>query len=255
MAIYRDRFGSADGLTFIITGDFNIDSIAPLVTSYLGALPTTKVNQHYRDLGLRIASGKIELNLKAGTDDKSQAMMLFNGPANYSLKEINEFYAAVEIIKQRITHVLREQLSLTYNGTISGNMERAPYENYSISAAFPCAPENALQVIAALTKEIENLKRDGPRQDELDTVKQIWIKNREVEKQSNQFWSGGLQSAVLYDTDPASMLTYERRISTITVDQVRQAAVRYFDFNNVMQAILYPAESKTASAPTSALTH
>jgi hypothetical protein len=36
-------------------------------------------------------------------------------------------------------------------------------------------------------------------------------------------------------------LTYERRISTITVSEVQQAAVRYFDFNHLMQALLYPA--------------
>jgi zinc protease len=171
--------------------------------------------------------------------------MMFNGPTKYTVKNANYFYAAVDIIKQRIIHILREQLSLTYNGSISGVMERVPYDSYSISADLPCSPENTARVIEALKQEIESLKKDGPQQEELDRVKQIWLKERQIDKQTNQFWSSRLQDAVLYDTDPAIMLTYEDRINAITTEQVRDAARRYFSLDNVVEAVLFPAAKRT----------
>jgi zinc protease len=41
-------------------------------------------------------------------------------------------------------------------------------------------------------------------------------------------------------TDPGSILSYEQRLATITAQDVKDAANRYFDMNNYVQAVLYP---------------
>lgn len=40
--IYRDLFGGADDFTFLISGDYSIDVVLPLVNKYLGNLPNRK---------------------------------------------------------------------------------------------------------------------------------------------------------------------------------------------------------------------
>jgi zinc protease len=53
IAIYRQRFSSAKGLTFIFVGSFDVAAIKPLLATYLGSLPTPDIPLAYRDLGIR----------------------------------------------------------------------------------------------------------------------------------------------------------------------------------------------------------
>src|SRR5205085_1875945 len=38
---YKDRFSDASGFTFVFVGNFNADSIRPMIAKWLGALPST----------------------------------------------------------------------------------------------------------------------------------------------------------------------------------------------------------------------
>lgn len=40
--IYQDLFGSAENFTFIVTGDFSVDSVIPVINKYLGNLPVSR---------------------------------------------------------------------------------------------------------------------------------------------------------------------------------------------------------------------
>ena len=41
MKIYKERFANAGDFTFVFDGNFNVDSIKPLLEKYLGSLPST----------------------------------------------------------------------------------------------------------------------------------------------------------------------------------------------------------------------
>ena len=41
MAFYKDRFSDASDFTFVFVGSFDVDTMKPLVTQYLAALPAT----------------------------------------------------------------------------------------------------------------------------------------------------------------------------------------------------------------------
>ena len=241
-AIYQQRLTSAKGLTFIVVGSFKVDEIKPLIASYLASLPTTELPLAYRDLEIRPVTGVVKKSVVGGTEDKSQVSMIFSGPAEYSKAENMRFQALVEVMNIRLIEVLREKMQLIYGGSLSGAIDRVPYQNYRLALSLPCGPANVDKVIAAALAEIERIKQDGPSAEDLNKVKKNWITNNAIALRSNEHWLAYLQDATLYETDPADILTLDQRISTITTDEVKQAAQRYLNTNNYVQVVLYPVK-------------
>jgi zinc protease len=242
--IYRARFGSAKGWTFILVGSFGLEKIKPLIATYLASLPTTQIPLAYRDLQIRPVSGVVKQTVHSGSEAKSQVSLVFTGLTHYSKEENMRFQALIEVMNLRIIDVLREKLTLIYDGGMSGVIDRIPYQNYRLSLNAPCAPDNVDKVIAAVFAEIDKIKQDGPTKEEWDKVKLNWISNYHIALRTNEQWLSYVQEATLFNTDPADILTLEARIQAVTLDEIKQAAQRYLNTENYVQVVLYPADER-----------
>ncbi|HEX7644953.1 MAG TPA: insulinase family protein [Burkholderiaceae bacterium] len=240
-AIFQERFGSAYGLTFIFVGSFDVDKIKPLLETYLASLPAAPIPVKYRDLGVRPVAGVVKKDVRVGSEPKSSVSLTFTGPAKYSLAENTHFYMMIEAINIKIIDDIREKMSLIYGGGMSGALERAPYEHYQIGASLPCGPENVDKVIAAVFAEIDQMKQNGPPQADLDKVKRALLEQHNIDLHTNSYWENYLQDTTLYGTDPSNVLTFEKRVNDVTVDDLKEAARRYFNTANYVQAVQYPA--------------
>jgi zinc protease len=250
VAVYRARFSSAKGLTFVLVGDFDVAAIKTLVAAYLGTLPTPDLPLVYRDTGLRVAKGVVRKEIRAGLEPKSIVSLTFAGPATWSPAETLRMNALVEVMNLRINAVLREKLGLIYAGMLTGNVNRTPYEHYEINAQLPTGPEKVDQVVAALFAEIDSVRKDGPTQAELDKVKANWRQNTLRQQQENEYWLQNLEASLLDGTPPERLLTITDEIGKLTAADVRTAAQRYLDKDNYVQVVLLPeAAQKTAGGP------
>ncbi|MDL2357490.1 MAG: insulinase family protein [Pseudomonadota bacterium] len=240
VALYQQRFSSAKGLTFILVGSFELAAIRPLIATYLASLPTPELPIAAKDVGLRPVGGVVRKAVYSGSEAQSVVSINFSGPAVYSREEMLRFYALIDVMNIRITDVLREKLTLIYGGGMSGDFERVPYGNYTLGVALPTGPANVDKVIAATFAEIARIKEHGPSAADLEKVKQNWLQVHRKSMRENATWVAALQTSELYGTDPAFILTYEQRVAALTVDDLKQAAGRYFDLNNYVQLVLFP---------------
>ncbi|QYF93883.1 insulinase family protein [Massilia sp. PAMC28688] len=240
LAFYQERFGSARGMTFLMVGSFAVDSVKPLIATYLASLPTDPITRGYRDLGANPIKGVVKHEVRAGSEDKSVVSINFTGDAVYSEQEQMRMNAMLDVMNMRIVDVLREKLALIYGGGMNGAIGRIPTPHYRIGVNLPTSPASVDKVIAATFAEIERMKTQGPSAANLDKVKQNWLANHRNALRENGYWMSRLQSAVLLGTDPASMLSYEARVKALTVDDLKLAARRYFDMRNYVQVVLYP---------------
>jgi zinc protease len=248
LALYRQRFASARGMTFIVVGDFDMAAIKPLVAAYLGTLPTPDLPLAYRDVGLRIAKGVVKKEVQAGTEPKSIVSLTFSGPAAWSPAETLRMSALIEVMNLRVNAVLREKLGLIYAGQMGGALLRIPYEHYEISAQLPTGPDKVDPLVAALFAEIDSVKANGPTQAELDKVKANWRQNFMHWQHENNYWLSNLEASLLENTPPARLLTITDEVEKLTVADVQAAARRYFDKDNYVQVVLLPEPKlKTAS--------
>jgi zinc protease len=240
LEIYHDRFGNASGFTFCIVGSFDMEKMKGLVATYLGSLPSASAAAGMNDLGIRPVKGVVKKEVKRGTEEKSSVTLAFPGEAPWSSGAALRLQAMIEVLNIKLIETLREDLSGVYGAGMKGQLNKNPYSHYLITATFPCGPENVDKLINATLGEIKKIKDNGPTAADLGKVKETWIKQYREDLKDNSYWLARLLQTAEVGIEPGDILTGEQRINAITVDDIKQAANKYFDLNNYVQVVLNP---------------
>ncbi|HMG90395.1 MAG TPA: insulinase family protein [Chryseolinea sp.] len=238
--IYKERFGDANGFTFVLVGKFEMATIKPLIATYLGSLPSTQQKSSFKDVGLRPVKGVVKKEIKKGTEPKSYIRMFWNGEAPFSDAEQLKVQALTEVVNIKLIESLREELSGIYGGGMYGNLNKNPYNSYAFGVSLPCGPENVDKLIKATLSEIDKIKANGPTADDLNKVKETWRQQYEVNIKDNAFWARQLLQSVETGLNLGEVLSYEKRIAALTSKDVKDAALKYLDMKNYVQIVLNP---------------
>jgi zinc protease len=241
-AIQEQRFSSVKDMTFILVGSFDVAAVKPLIATYIASLPAGEIDTRMLDRGVRPVKGVVKKQVRVGAEDKSKVSITFTGDAAYSPAEQLRLAAMLEVMNIKVVEVLREKLSLIYGGGFNGAITRVPYANYRITMTVPTGPANVDKVIAAAFGEIERLKTEGPSVADLNKVKEGWMTSHRRAMRENGYWMSRLISAAMMEDDAKAILDYEARVNAITQDDVKAAAKRYFDMQNYLQVVQYPAK-------------
>ena len=148
-----------------------------------------------------------------------------------------------EIINIKITEQLREAMSGIYSGGMSAALVQRPYEHYSINISFPCAPENVDTLTKALFSIIKDVQQHGVDKSYLDKVKVNIQEQYSADIKTNDYWLTDLTNAFIDKQDPEWILKYNNKALAVTVKDIQDAAIKYFDMNNYINAVLMPESS------------
>jgi zinc protease len=240
LRFYRDRFADASDFTFVIVGNFALDSIKPLVLTWLGGLPATRRTETWKDVGLRTPDSIVTRDVKRGTEPKARTVIVFNGPFEWTRENRYAMASLAEVLRMRFRDVLREQLGGTYDVSVSQSSERDPRAEYQFSIDFGSAPERVDTLRAAVFREIERIKRDGPTADEIEKVREIQRRGEETEIRQNGFWLNALASSARFKQDPRIILRRSELRAKLTPVLVRDIARKYLNESRYVQVRLLP---------------
>ena len=240
LQIYKERFGNAYGMHFTFVGSFKEDQLKPLIEKYIASLPSVNKKFTYVDNKVRPVKGKVNVNFYKGTEQKSLSLVLYHGEIPYSQDLELKAAAISEILNIRIIEELREKIQGIYSGGISSQFEKIPYSNYAFVLQLPSGPEKVDTLLFAARKEIEDLKKFGPSQQNLDKVKQQWIQQHKINIKDNNYWLSKLQAITFPGSDPKYLLQYEKYLNALTVKSIQAAANLLLNGKNVITAILRP---------------
>jgi zinc protease len=240
MRFYRDRFADASDFTFVIVGNFTVDSIKPLVVKWLGGLPATHRKETWKDIGVHLPEGVVKRDVKRGTEPKARTVIVFNGPFEWTRENRYALASLAEVLRMRLRDVLREELGGTYDVSASQSSERDPHPEFQFSIDFGSSPERADTLRAAVFREIERIRRDGPTADEIEKVREIQRRGEETEVRQNGFWLNALAAAARYGQDPRMILKRSELRASLTPALVRDIARKYLDESRYVQVRLLP---------------
>ncbi|MEI2719441.1 MAG: insulinase family protein [Gemmatimonadales bacterium] len=240
LAIYRDRFADASDFTFTIVGNFDVDSIKPLVERYLGGLPSLNRKEAPRDLGIRPPTGVIDKVVRRGVEPQSQTFMAFSGPYQYSAENDYLLASLSEVLTNRLIEKIREKLGGTYGVSARITGSRDDSKVFTATISFGSAPERSAELEQAVLAEIKSLRESGPTAEELTKVKEAQIRTREINLKSNFFWVSQLSTAYQYGEDPRSILGYRKLVDGLTTESLRAAAQRFLKGDNYVHVTLLP---------------
>src|SRR6476646_1721430 len=240
MRFYRDRFADASDFTFVIVGNFTLDSIRPLVLTWLGGLPATHRKETWKDIGVHLPTGIVTRDVKRGTEPKARTVIVFDGPFEWTRQNRYALASLVEVLRMRFRDVLREDLGGTYDVSVSQSSERDPRQEYQVTVDFGSSPEHADTLREAVFREIERIKRDGPTAAEVEKVREIQRRGEETEVRQNGFWVNTLASAARYGQDPRMTLKRDELRASLTPTLLRDTARKYLDESRYVQVRLLP---------------
>jgi zinc protease len=240
LAIYKERFGDANGMNFVIVGSFKEEEMLPLIEKYIASLPSTTKKFAYKDNKVRTVSGKKEITVNKGKEQKSLILAFYAGEIPYSEDLDLKAQAMSEILNIRIIEELREKVQGIYGGGTFASLEKVPYGNYSFVLQLPCGPEKVDTLLKAVRKEFELIAKKGPEKSYLDKVKKQWIEQYKTNIEDNNTWVNQLVSYKSQGGNPDRFVNYEKYVNALTPQDIQQAAKIILEGKNQFFAVLMP---------------
>ncbi|MCX6248273.1 MAG: insulinase family protein [Bacteroidetes bacterium] len=238
--IYCNAFANAREFKFFLTGNFSIDTITPVVTKYLGSLPSLDRPEKWTDVSPKFPDGIVKNTLYKGTDPQGMVGIVLSEKFEWNPKNLLELNMLKEIIDIKLIEVIREKMSGVYSPQVMLQPEHYPVSRANLIVLFGCAPDAADKLTKAVFKEMKKIRSDGPTQTDLGKAKETLIRARETDLEKNDFWLGKIESVYIDGTDPASILNFRDRVSAVTSADLKNAANMYLKPDHYVRAVLKP---------------
>jgi zinc protease len=245
LAVFRDRFADASDFTFTLVGNFELDSIRPLIETWLGGLPAIDRKETWRDVGGYAERGVVRVDVHKGLEPQSRVQLIFHGDSEWSYERQHLLGSLASALRIRLREVLREDMGGVYGVGVSGSLSREPRQRYNVAISFSCDPGRVDELLDAVFREVEVFRRDGPPEDVLAKVKEAQRRSRETAVQQNQFWLSQLEYHQEIGRDFDDILHYDRLIGLVTKEATRELAGEVFDEESYALGVLYPEQEKS----------
>ncbi len=245
VAIYMERLGNVSNTQFVFVGSVDEASLRPLVEIYIASLPGSNAKTTAAWSGLKPVTGQKEMTFYKGKDPKSLVLAIYNGETAYSADLALAASAVSEILNIRIIEELREKIQGIYTGGTNAAVQSFPYGSYTFVFQLPCGPDKVDTLLLAMNKEIADIKANGPREADLQKVKQQWLERRKESVKENGTWRNELLAEYFPGTSTQQdFLSYEARVQALTAKQVQDAANIVLQDKNKLVAILMPEKKE-----------
>lgn len=251
LAIYKERFGDVNGMHFAFVGSFKEAEIIPLIEKYIASLPATGKKFTFADNKVRPITGKKELVINKGKEEKSLILAFFTGEAPYSEDLEMKAEAVSEVLNIQIIEELREKVQGIYGGGTFSGIEKYPYANYSFVLQLPCGPEKVDTLLTVVKKEFADLAANGCDTSYLNKVKAQWLEKVKLAKKENGEWLGQILGAAINGGNPDRFINAEKYINKLTVKDIQETAKLLLAGENQFYAVQMPENysGKTGTKP------
>jgi zinc protease len=252
-AFHAERFKNAADFTFFFVGAFTVDEITPLLTTYLGSLPSTGTAQsRWTDMGLQFPEAVVRETVRKGKEPRSQTAIMFFANTGLEEFETHRLRAAASILQLRLREVLREELSGTYSVGVRYS-DTSPQAGYgTTNVQFGSAPENAERLTNVVMEELDRFRQEGPSETELQVVKETQLRGLEGSMLQNGYWLNSLQAMHLLGRDPRSILLRGERAESLSRENIHEVVRKYFPADRHAVVTLMPEADQPENAVPSA---
>ena len=242
VSFYRERFANAADFSFFMVGAFKVDEALPLITRYVGSLPSTKTaTSRFKDVGISFPPTIERARVEKGKEPKSQTVVSYFADPPIEENEQTRVEAATEVLEIALRDILREELGETYSVSVGP---------FSADAAARRRPHRHL--LQRVTRQ--RRQDDRPRAAGGVTTAERWPERGSDEScqgdgatartrpsvKQNGYWLGRLQSAKLLDRDPLLILSRLQRIDAVTPAVLHETFKKYFPADRYSVVTLVP---------------
>jgi zinc protease len=239
-AFYKDRFADLGEQTFVFVGNFDLNTIKPLVQTYIASLPTLNKPQNFIDFGANPPAGKVAKTVYKGLEDKASVQLYIHGDFDYTAENNVQLDALKAALENKILERLREKESGVYSPNVDLSVSKYPKSHYYFTISFSCATANVEKLIAAAEDELKNISTNGATSEDIIKFKSEETRQMELSLRNNGYWLGYLTNRLKYGDSLNQLLDDKKRIESVNVESTKVSAVKYLNGNNYIRLVLMP---------------
>ncbi len=241
---YQERFSDASDFTFIFVGNFEESTINPLITSYLGALPTKGRKETWKDTKSRMTTKKLDRRFNIGQDDNASVRLIINGDYEYSPENDLQLDGMTRVLGILLLEQIREKMGGVYSIGAYNRTNKLPDANYSIFVPYGCDPARVDELNAAIIKVMEKLKNEKLDDEYLTRATETMKSEYKKQLQSNSFWISNIYYYDFYQLDMSFINQYIEKVDALTMQDIQNAAKKYLNQNSLKTLVRYPESFK-----------
>jgi zinc protease len=226
-----------------MAGSFSIAQVTPLIERYIASLPSKgSASSTFGGMRLQFPSGVKKEAVRKGQEPKSTTAISFFADTRLDEMEMHRLRAAASVLEMRLTDIIREEMGGTY-GVNVGYQDTNPIPGYGyVQVSFGSAPGNVDTLVAAVMKEIQRLRTEGPSADDIQKVKEIEKRSLETQVRTNGYWISSLQTVHALGWDPLTIARRPQRTESLSIENVGAALKKYFPDNRYTVVTLLPEQ-------------
>ena len=241
---YKERFADAEGFRFFFVGSFDIDSIKPLITKYLGSLPATNRVDQWKNVNPEFPEGITKATVYKGTEPKSSVAIMLDDEFEWNRTNRIELSILMKILEIRLRESMREDQGGVYGVRSSHDVSKYPESDFTITINWGCSPENVDTLVNSVFNEMKILQSAGPEDINMKKAKETMLRDLESNVLKNSYWRAALKNAYYYNERMYGIEELKELITKISKEDIHEAANQYFDLNNYLKVILMPEETE-----------
>lgn len=241
--VFKERFNSASDFEFVFVGNFDEDIMRSLICRYIASQPKV-VRENWIDRGVRYSDKNDEKTVKMGTEQKATVFLSFPGKFEWNKKNAMELTTLQKILDIRLNEVIREELGGSYSVSASTTYNKYPEPVFNNSVYFNCDPARVTELVSRVMSIIDSIKTSFADETTLTKAKENQYKEIDDTFQDNGSILNLISSYLLFDADLKDFFAGKEIVRSITVEDIRIAARKYFKGEVILKYYLKPFISK-----------
>lgn len=244
LPLFERFYGPADGYTFIILGDCTLEEIKPFITTYIGGLPKGTVNTDWCLNRRSVPYKNDSLIHRTGDSPKATVSLIFQQDS--LIEDFRSLSLKADVMKAilrtSLLNLLREKMGKVYSVSVASSAGLYPSFLSRTMIGFNCLPEDVDCLVKATQDELQRLYQHPQLFEEiLRDVKSNLLKNFELDKQKNSYWTSLIRNSIFNNQEDWSYLNnYELIINDITAEEISLFAKSLLEEATMIKAVLYP---------------
>ena len=239
LQIAKERTANAAAYTFNIVGNFDEDSIRPLIEQYIASLPSQKKivkghNVSTDPVGIVVNSFKRKME----TPKAMSVMVWRSDKMPYTLENHVKADMAGQILSMIYLDKIREKESAAYTVGAYANISRLDERtNLSLMAYCPMKPEKADIALNCMRSEMDGLAKTCDA-DMLKKVKEYMFKHFDDRTKTNAYWESIIEDYRDYGVD--FYTDYKKVVEEQTPESVSAFVAELLKQGNRIEVVMLP---------------
>lgn len=239
MQIYKERFANAGDFNMILTGSIDMKRLRPLLCQYLASLPATSERETVTDRAMNVRQvNEAHVFAKKQATPSALTNIYLTAPIEYNADNDLRLDVLCQLLRIVYTEKVREEKGGTYGVSVSGSMQKFPYDEALIRVNFRTDPDKYDDLLPIIYEQLYAMAANGPDEKDLQKVKEYEVKTYGQAKVLNNYWEyvkyNELRYGIDFDRD------YCQRVEALTTEDIRLICRQIMASNHKIQVTMLP---------------